>query len=370
MSRTTTFGIIGGYGATGRVVVSELWKSSVAEILIGGRDLAKGTALAAQFGSRVSAVPLDVLDARSLDHFCSRCSIIVNCAGPVMVLQDHVAQAALRSRSHYIGLAGLTFVKERLLAHGREIEDLGLSFVVSAGWMPGITELLPAYADAQARAKMDTVESLTVYFGDSGEWSSNALRDVVWYIRQVGLSRPGYFRKGEWVRAKMSAAYCKVDLGDPIGLGRFGLFSTPELSEIGRRLNDCDVFIYSYLSGLRTVVAGTLIALLPIPESLGVRMVRNVFRRNRLPVDGFVVAQVLGRSQGRKVALTARTVYRERRDYWINGFVPAILARLISEGKSIRPGVHFLADAVDPITLMAELRKAGVEQTGNFKPSE
>lgn len=370
MNRTITFGIIGGYGETGSAVVSALLKSCDGEILIGGRDLAKGTASAARLGSRVSAAHLDVLDSRSLDDFCSQCSIIVNCAGPVMLLQDRVAQVAFRKRSHYVDVAGMTFVKGRMLPHAREIADLGLSFVVSAGWMPGISELVPVYANAQARARMDTIESLTVYFGDSGEWSANALRDGVWYLRQVGLRSPGYFHRGEWGRAKMSAVSRKVDLGDPVGLGRFSLFSTPELDEIGRRLDDCDVFNYAYLSGFRTAVAATLIALLPLPEGLGVRLLRNIFRRNRLPVDGFVVAQVLGRSQGRRFAWTAQIVYRERRDYWINGIVPAIAARMISEGKSVRPGVHFLVDAVDPITFMAELRKAGVEQTENFKPCE
>jgi hypothetical protein len=68
--------------------------------------------------------------------------------------------------------------------------------------------------------------------------------------------------------------------------------------------------------------------------------------------------------------LTAQVVYRDRRDYWINGLVPTITARLISQGKSVQPGIHFLADAVDPMTFMAELKKAGVEQTENFKPCE
>lgn len=370
MSRTITFGVIGGYGATGSAVVSELLKSCGGEILIGGRDLTKGTAGAAKFGARVSAAHVDVFDARSLDKFCSRCSIIVNCAGPVMRLQDRVAQAALRSRSHYVDVAGLTFVKERMLPRSQEIGDLGLSFVVSAGWMPGLSELLPAYAYKLARSRMDTIESLSVYFGDSGEWSDNALRDGVWYIRRVGLRKAGYFRRGEWSRTKMSAASCQVDLKDPIGSGRFSLVSFPELNEIGRQIVDCDVFIYSYVSGFRTIAAAILIAALPLPEGLGVRLLRNVFRRNRLPVAGFAVAQVLGRSQGRGFALTAQIVYRERRDYWINGLVPAIVAGMIWGGKSVRPGVHFLADAVDPITFMAELRKAGVEQIENFKARE
>jgi hypothetical protein len=370
MSGTHTFGIVGGYGATGSAVVTALLKSCDGEILIGGRDLDRGRNSAAQLGSRVSAARVDVLDARSLDDFCSRCSIIVNCAGPVMLLQDRVAQAAFRSRSHYVDVAGLTFVKERMLPHARQAADLGLSFVISAGWMPGISELVPVYANAVARSKMDTIESLTVYFSDSGEWSDNALRDGAWYIRQAGFRSPSYFHRGERTRAKMSTASRKVDLGGPIGCGRFSLVSLPELDEIGRQHSDCDVFIYSYLSGFRTVAAWMLIALLPLPKGLEVRLLRNMFRRNQLPVDGFAVAQVLGHSQGRSVALTSQVVYRERRDYWMNGVVPAMVARMISEGKSVRPGVHYLADAVDPIVFMAELKKAGVEQTESLKPCE
>ncbi|HXZ42281.1 MAG TPA: saccharopine dehydrogenase NADP-binding domain-containing protein, partial [Terriglobales bacterium] len=255
MTRTAAFGVVGGYGATGKVVVSELHKSCDGEVLIGGRDLAKAKALAAEVGSRVSAIPLDVLDVRSLDDFCRRCSIVVNCAGPVIELQDRVAQSAFQAQCSYVDPAGMSFVKERMLPRHREIADLGLSFVVSAGWMPGITELLPAYAHAQATSGMDSIESVSVYFSDSGEWSANALRDGVSYIRQVGLSKPGYFRKGEWVPASMSEASRKVDLGGPIGLRRFNLFSMPELNELGRRLNDCNFLPYSYLSGFRNVVA-------------------------------------------------------------------------------------------------------------------
>jgi hypothetical protein len=260
----------------------------------------------------------------------------------------------------------MSSVKERMLSHSREIEDLGLSFVVSAGWNPGISELLPVYAGARARDKMDLIESLTVYFGDSGEWSTNALRDGASFIHQMGLRSPGYFRKGDWTRAKMSEAFCRVDLGDPIGPGRYVMFSLPELAELGRRLNDFDVFTYGYLSGYRTAVATTLMAMIPLPEVLGVRLLRNVFRRNRGRVDGFVAAQILGSSAGRRLALRVQIVYKERRDYWINAVALTTVARMISESHPVRPDVHFLADAVDPIAAMAELRKAGVEQTESF----
>ncbi len=61
-------------------------------------------------------------------------------------LQDMVAQSALKTRSHYVDVAGLTLVPERLAPHDQEVSDLGLAFVISAGWLPGMTELLPAYS--------------------------------------------------------------------------------------------------------------------------------------------------------------------------------------------------------------------------------
>ncbi len=365
MSRVT-FGIVGGYGATGRAVASELSKSNDGDILIGGRDLARASALAAQLGSKASAAQLDVLDGRSLDDFCGRCSIVVNCAGPVTVLEDRLAQTAFRKRCHYIDVAGIGIVKERMLPHSAEIANLGLSFVVSAGWMPGLSELVAFYANARARTRMDVIESLAVYFADSGEWSDSALRDGVWYLRQMGLRSPGYFRHGERVKAKMSVASRKVDLGDPVGAGRFSLFYTPELEQVGRRMRDCDVYTYSYVSGFRSVAAAILMALAPLPEGYGVRLLRNIFRRNRLPVDGFVAAEVVGSSQGRRVAFMAQLFYRDRRDYWINGLVAAMVARMISEGQGVQAGVHLLADAVDPIAFMASLREAGVEQTESW----
>ena len=367
MTNRVIFGIVGAYGATGRAVASELAKSTDGDLLIGGRDPSKLESLAAELGSRVSAARLDVLDARSLDDFCTRSSIILNCAGPVTLLQDRVAQAALRAHCHYIDPAGLSIVKERMVPHDREITDLRLSFVVSAGWTPGLTELLPVYAHAQAKSRMDSIESVSVCSSDSGVWSDNALRDGVAFLRQAELTKPGYFRKGKWVRAKMSMASRKVALGDPIGLRRFSLFSMPELGEIGRRLTDCDFLTYSYLSGFRNAVGAIMIAMLPLSEETAVRLLRGMFQRNRLPVAGFVVVYVVGRSAGRPATLKARITFDAGRDYWMNAVALATAARMVAAGKDVQSGVHFLSDAVDPRAFMAELRGAGVHDTEIFE---
>jgi saccharopine dehydrogenase (NAD+, L-lysine forming) len=369
-TQKSTFGIVGGYGATGRAVLAELLKSSDGELLVGGRDPAKLKSLNAELGSRVSAVRVDALDAASLDEFCSRCSVIVNCAGPVMLLQDRVAQAAFRQHCHYVDAAGMGVVKERLLPHNQEIAALGLSFVISAGWTPGLTELLPVYDFARAKSRMDSIESVTAYSSDSGEWSASALRDGVAFIRRTGLAKLGYFHKGEWVRAKTSEASRKVDLGDPIGLRRFSLFSMPELNDVGHRLTDCDFLPYAYVSGFQNAAAFLMIALLPLSEDSCVRLLRNMFRRNRLAVAGFVEVRVAGRSEGRAATLKMRVTFGAGRDYWMNALALATVARMVSARQGVQSGVHYLSAAMDPIAFMAELRKAGVKQTESFEFGE
>ncbi|HYA25352.1 MAG TPA: saccharopine dehydrogenase NADP-binding domain-containing protein [Terriglobales bacterium] len=374
MTQTATFGVVGGYGSTGRVVVSELHKCCRGEILIGGRDLAKANALAGQFGSRMSAARIDVLDSRALDDFCSQCSIVVNCGGPVMALQDRVAQAAFRKHCHYVDAAGLLVVKERMLPHGREIADLGLSFVISAGLLPGISEILPiyAYAQAKAKAKMDVIESLSIYYGDTGEWSRNAFREIAWLMRErhrggPGHMAPGYFRKGAWVKLSMLTSHT-ADLGGRIGQRRFFPGFIPEMSELSFRFADCDLFSYGCVPGLRMMTAATLVSMLPLPGDLGARLLRDAFRKNRLPVGGFVVVKVVGLSDARKLAFTVQMVYEEDRGYWLNGLVAATVARLISNREGVQAGVHFLPDAVDSMSFTAELQKSGVELTETLEP--
>ena len=367
MDRPFTFGIVGGYGATGRVVTAALCNSATGPVLIGGRDLAKGQAVASEFAACATATSVDVNDADELEEFCSRCSVIVNCAGPVCELQDRVAQAAFRARCHYVDPAGISLVKERLLPHSREIENMGLSFVISGGWMPGITEVVPAYANLLTREKMDSLDSISLYFADSGDWSVNALRDGAWFIHRAGLHSAGYFHHGEWTKAKMSQASVHADLGEPVGSGQFVLYGTPELSDVAREIKDCDILSYTYLSGLQTVISTTVMALLPLPKEWGVAMVRNIFRRNRRSgVAGFVVAQAQGKSQGRPSTLTVQVTFSDHRDYWMHGTVMSLVARAIASGKSVRRGLHFLAGAVELRAFVGELQKAGVDVREDF----
>jgi hypothetical protein len=79
-----------------------------------------------------------------------------------------------------------------------------------------------------------------------------------------------------------------------------------------------------------------------------------------LPVGGFSVVEIKGRSEAREVTDRYQVTFEKGRGYWINGVVAATVARLIADGGTVKAGVHFLMEAVDPVAFMQELRKAGV----------
>lgn len=359
MSTTATFGVIGGYGSTGEAVARELMRSTTEPILIAGRDAAKARVKASELGARVSGGPVDVRDPQSLDAFCRRCSIVVNCAGPVNELQDRVAQAAFQACIHYIDVAGMQSVREGMLPHDGEISRRGLSFVVSAGWIPGFSELLPAYA--LAAVGPTTARSLTLLFGDSGEWSDTACRDVAWFLHRRGLQRARHLRNGEWVAAKSRQAMPKLDAGGTVGTRRFALAYNPELIELSRTCPNCAVYSYAYLAGAKTLIAGMLAATLPLSQTRSARMLRLALRAGSLPVGGFMVVRVHGGGADHDRSFELRTTYPRGRDYWMNALIPATIARLIHERRIVKPGLRFLVDAIDASAFISELCQSGLD---------
>jgi Saccharopine dehydrogenase NADP binding domain len=354
--------VVGGYGASGALAAAQLARLPGAEVLIGGRDIEKAKAAAERMGKNVSAARVDVFDDRSLGEFCARCSTVIHCGGPVSVLQDRVAQAAWSRRCNYVDIAGLSIVRGRMSPHHDEMERAGLACVVSAGWLPGLTELTTVYAHARARAAMGEIESVTAFFGDSGEWSENAMRDIAWHMRRSGLPKAECFRKGERMRTSMKEGSVKADLGEPVGNGRFSSFWIEEMREVGARLRDCDVYSFSYVPGMRAAMTVAMVATLPMSNDRAVRMLSGALRGHGLRVGGFVVVKVLSRS-GRTA--TVRLSFGRGEEYRITGMVPALVARMIGEG-AVRPGVRFLADAVDAEGFVAELRTSGFEVSEDF----
>ncbi len=134
-------------------------------------------------------------------------------------------------------------------------------------------------------------------------------------------------------------------------LRRVSLFSVLELNEVGRRLTGCNFPSYSYLSGFRN--AAMAIALLPFSEKQEVGLLREIFRRNRLPAGGFVGA--CGRPLRRPQRGPESPHHVRRRPPLLDQRHPDGRRRPHDLGREgVQSGVRFRSEAMDPMSLILQ----------------
>src|SRR5947209_17411312 len=107
--------IYGANGYTGTLIARMAAERGLRPILA-GRDAAKISALARQMGLEHRAFALDdvgVLDAALVDA-----AVVLHCAGPFSRTSKPLADACLRTRTHYLDITGEATVFEAL--HARD----------------------------------------------------------------------------------------------------------------------------------------------------------------------------------------------------------------------------------------------------------
>ena len=131
-------GVIGGTGRVGRECLRYLHENTAFGLLIGGRKPPR-EALPGSFLS------VDVFDEASLARFCGQCSLVINCAGPASAVRERVAAAALAGGCHYVDPGGYTPLFPILSSRRPEIRAKRLTFLLTLGILPGLSELFPVY---------------------------------------------------------------------------------------------------------------------------------------------------------------------------------------------------------------------------------
>ena len=177
-NREFTFGVIGGYGAIGSVVVAELARRRAGSILVGGRDRSRADALAAQF-DLASAAFVDVHNAATLDAFCASAAIVVNCGGPVVEAGTWAAEAAFRRGCHFVDPgAGPTI--DVMAPHQDEMRRQNVIRARGGGFRAvrgAGASRRSAGAGASRRSRHDAALP-----GRSSD-GRNRLRDIAWHAR-------------------------------------------------------------------------------------------------------------------------------------------------------------------------------------------
>ena len=172
----TVIGVVGASGAVGRHAAHALRSLSHARLILGARRIDPLRALADELGGPVETAPVDVDSPESLEAFCHRCDVVLNCAGPSYRILDRVAEAALAAGADYVDVTGDTPVYDRLA--GSPAAE-GHRVLLSAGVLPGLSALLPRWF-----ARRHGLREMTVHAGGLERCTGAAAADLL-------LSLPG-----------------------------------------------------------------------------------------------------------------------------------------------------------------------------------
>lgn len=126
-----TFLLYGSYGYTGRLVAQRAIERGLRPVLA-GRDAEQLRAQAAELGLETRAVGLD--DPAALDAALQDVPVVLHCAGPFSRTSRPMADACLRTGTHYLDITGELQVFEALAHRGAEAERAGVMLLPGVGF--------------------------------------------------------------------------------------------------------------------------------------------------------------------------------------------------------------------------------------------
>ncbi|MCE7079270.1 saccharopine dehydrogenase NADP-binding domain-containing protein [Streptomyces sp. ST2-7A] len=355
MRRESAIGVLGGYGAVGAAVVRRLLAAGAGPILVAGRDPARAREPARRTGANdaeVEVLRTDLDDPDSLGAFADRCRLVVNCAGPSYRVLDTVARAALRAGADYVDAAGDDPAAARLRDVGEEHagrED-GRILVLSAGALPGLSGLIPRVLVARAERPV----RLDAHLGGVAPLTPAAAGDVLLSHGPEHGVPSAAWRGGE-VCERVLPPLRGIGLeAFPRPVGAFPFLST-EAVRLARATGLEEVNWYTVFGGER------------LAEELA--LTRALEGTDTAPLIAAAAEDVarLGSWYGQEFRLwegpaegspSRSAVLRAEDSYELSAFLAAEAALRVLEG-SVRPGVSFAADVLDPEATVRALAADG-----------
>lgn len=346
-----SIGVLGASGGVGAAACRELVRAG-RSVVLGGRARGRLEALSESLGGG-EVRPVDVADRASVLRFCEGNAVVINASR----FTDGLAEAVLEAGCHLVDATAFPLHLWR--PRSAEVAARGATWVVHTGWLPGLPEVVGAYAEALAVARFGSAEVEVCAF-DRNIYEGVGLDDMV----RAFFWRPGVLDTLARLRGRpVPLPPGEAPLQPPMGATR--LWSMP--APLGYRMAT-----HLDMGGRHPLFVAFDPALMPALFTamwygrarsvawVGERVVGPALRRwvERHGPAEVVRARAVG-PQGQK--LEVDFVETSRPGYWVSGVVPATVARLLAEGRAERGGIGTLTEAVRAEVVVEALAEAGLE---------
>ncbi|MCI1694816.1 saccharopine dehydrogenase family protein [Aneurinibacillus aneurinilyticus] len=358
-----TIGILGATGYVGRAAVQTILSFTNHHLLLGGRNQEKLCKLFPMIESRADYLQVDIYNRELLYHFCGKCDIVVNCAGPSKQMLDRVASACIEQGVHYVDVSGDEHLYKQLMKRKQEIEEKELLFIISAGVYPGLSEIFPAYV---AETYFDNIDLLELFFAGQGGFSLNAAYDIVCSIEEdTGLGMT-YCKHGE---AKKIDGPFHRNYSLPVPAGKRDTYPVlnEEFTQMAKRKKIKSAYFYNTYQNNSILNQFVMIKALEQYKTeeqkrASAKMLTEQFGEKKKETNDFTMLHLIatGNKNGKKLQLVSTFLYQND---WntLSGIIAANVARLMVEGNRRKSGCFFVAEGVHVTKLIDIVGKQNID---------
>ena len=352
--------ILGGYGATGRLLTKHMLAQTGYNIVIAGRNLERAQAFVDSLHDpRATAKKVDASDSASLKQALQGADLLL-VAAPTTHHTETVVCAALEAGVDYLDVQYSDLKLEALRAHEREIHEKKLCFVTEAGYHPGLPSAMIRYA----ASKVDRIESARVacYLNMKNIPYTEAVDELmeafIHYQAQV-------YKNGAWTKSS-SWDTRKFDFGEEIGAKACYSMFFEELRcipEMYPTLKNTGFYISGSNLLADVLVTPIVFVGLKLAPKRGIRPLGKLMwwamGKSSPPYRVVLKVEGTGQRNGQPVQVEASI---EHEDGYELTAIP-VVALLMQYNQIRKPGLHMLGHLAEPDCLFNDMQRMGVQVT-------
>lgn len=351
--------LLGGYGATGKLLARHLLARTDANILLAGRSLDKAQSLAEELSdSRVTCARVDASDEASLAASLRGVTLCL-VAAPTTQFAGQVARACLAAGTDYLDIQFAASKLKALRALEPEIQKSGRCFVTEAGYHPG----LPAALIRYAATFLDSIESAVAagYLNVSNLPYTEAVDELVEAFKEYDAR---VYKNGAWTNRGGYEAR-KFDFG--AGVGKKLCYSMffeemydlpkmfPSLKETGFYISSVNVVADTLLTPL------IMLGLKLFPQR-GIRPLGKLlwWEMTKLSKPPYLVrlsVEAKGTRNGSPRQVHARIEHED--GYELTAIPVAAFLRQYLDGSARKSGLWMMGHLAEPVRLMDDMQAMG-----------
>jgi hypothetical protein len=363
--------ILGGYGITGGMIAQLLLQETDANLFLAGRSLEKAAAQAAELNrlagsERVKSLFADAADISSLRKAFQGMDMVIAASSTSQFVRE-VAGTALEMGLDYLDVQYSTKKVAALQAMSAEISQAGRCFITDGGFHPG----LPAALIRYAAPSFDRIETAQVGSVIQIDWRGLPITEatIVEMVEEFSDYQSFSFKDGSWKPANWwsTAALRYMEFGGEFGR-RYGMPMFLEelraLPEMYPTLKEVGFYVGSFNWFVDWMIFPLLTVMIKLAPKKGIRpagkmMVWGLRTFSKPPYGTLLKVEAGGEKEGHSRSVEVTLSHPD--GYWFTA-IPTVACLLqVLDGSRRQPGLWFQANLVDPIRLMKDMQRMGIE---------